>query len=63
MISVIGDLVTVMRAHAVVCARLFRRAGRVARARAAANKEHLQLMAEIRMLQEQHQQLQALLAR
>src|SRR5436190_945442 len=30
-------------------------------ARAAANKEHLQLMAEIRMLQEQQQQLQALL--
>jgi tol-pal system protein YbgF len=30
-------------------------------ARAAANKEHLQLMAEIRMLQEQNQQLQALL--
>src|SRR5687768_13122068 len=28
---------------------------------AAANKEHLQLMAEIRMLQEQNQQLQALL--
>ena len=31
------------------------------RASAAANKEHLQLMAEIRMLQEQQQQLQALL--
>ena len=30
-------------------------------AQAAANKEHLQLMAEIRMLQEQNQQLQALL--
>jgi tol-pal system protein YbgF len=30
-------------------------------AHAAANKEHLQLMAEIRMLQEQNQQLQALL--
>src|SRR6478672_5554390 len=30
-------------------------------ARAAANKEHLQLMAEIRMLQEQQQQLQGLL--
>jgi tol-pal system protein YbgF len=30
-------------------------------ASAAANKEHLQLMAEIRMLQEQNQQLQALL--
>ena len=30
-------------------------------ANAAANKEHLQLMAEIRMLQEQNQQLQALL--
>lgn len=30
-------------------------------AEAAANKEHLQLMAEIRMLQEQNQQLQALL--
>ena len=30
-------------------------------AAAAANKEHLQLMAEIRMLQEQNQQLQALL--
>src|SRR5438874_8355778 len=30
-------------------------------ASAAANKEHLQLMAEIRMLQEQQQQLQALL--
>src|SRR3954470_23266222 len=30
-------------------------------AHAAANKEHLQLMAEIRMLQEQQQQLQALL--
>ena len=29
--------------------------------RAAANKEHLQLMAEIRMLQEQKQQLQQLL--
>ena len=30
-------------------------------ASAAANKEHLQLMAEIRMLQEQQQQLQGLL--
>src|SRR6478609_2039692 len=33
----------------------------VAPARAAANKEHQQLMAEIRMLQEQQQQLQQLL--
>src|SRR4026209_1869157 len=33
----------------------------VTAASAAANKEHLQLMAEIRMLQEQQQQLQGLL--
>src|SRR4051794_25711573 len=36
-------------------------AAQAAPALAAANKEHLQLMAEIRMLQEQQQQLQGLL--
>lgn len=48
-----------MKATGVLLLSLF--AVSVSPAYAAANKEHLQLMAEIRMLQEQNQQLQALL--
>jgi tol-pal system protein YbgF len=48
-----------MRAHAAVVLVLL--GFSASPASAAANKEHLQLMAEIRMLQEQNQQLQAVL--
>jgi tol-pal system protein YbgF len=48
-----------MKTHAAIVLALL--ALTAAPASAAANKEHLQLLAEIRMLQEQNQQLQALL--
>ena len=50
-----------MRARIAVVAAVLVLTGVAAPARAAANKEHQQLMAEIRMLQEQQQQLQQLL--
>jgi tol-pal system protein YbgF len=50
-----------MKRTAAVALALFVALATAAPASAAANKEHLQLMAEIRMLQEQNQQLQAVL--